>query len=102
MSIELVKSNFVVSPFPAQITEYLVRCRRRDGGPSTELTLRLTEKENEKQVKVEFIDLSTEYHIDWLEEALEQLAEKMERGARELRSRGRPAVGLPRYPDANP
>lgn len=103
MSIELIQVRHVDEPQPQTVTDYkLVHKQPGRGGTWLALNLRVTTNLRIKRVVAQITDMQPEVEGDDAEQALDKLAEWMERAAAELRARGKPAVGVAIYPDANP
>ncbi|WP_041930359.1 hypothetical protein [Methylibium petroleiphilum] len=103
MSIELIKSQHVDEPLPTRVTDYkLVNKQAGRGGTWLTLNLRVTTSLRIERVVAEITDMQPEVEADDAEQALDKLAEWMERAAAELRARGKPAVGVAIYPNGNP
>lgn len=102
MSIELIQSRRVEEPLPTRVTDYkLVHKQPGHGCTWLTLNLRVTTSLRIRRVVAEITDMQPEVEADDAEQALDKLAEWMERAAAELRARGKPAVGVTTYPDGN-
>lgn len=103
MSIELISSETIEEPLARRVTRYkLVHKEAGRGGTWLTLALQVTQHLRFKKIEVTIPDLAPEIESDNVEEALDKLADWMERGAKELRARGKPAIAVAHYPDANP
>lgn len=103
MSIELISCQTVEEPLPQRVSRYkLVHKEAGRGGTWLTLALQVTQHLRLQKVEVSIPDLAPEVESNNVEEALDKLADWLERAAKELRARGKPAIAVAHYPDAKP
>jgi hypothetical protein len=105
MSIELIKSELIeeAQQLPRQVTLYkLVNKEPGRGGTWLTLLMKVTQLQRINRIKIEMPDLVVEEENCDTEAAIDKLATWMERAAKELRARGKPAIAVAHYPEGNP